>query len=402
MDPEAPTAAASSQGAGLPGGTGAASAAFVSANRPPLDADECAAAAAYVDRRMPAVLGADKAALLRMCREAGLPGNKNDGKAKLVARIRGDLRGRAEDAVRAESATRRGRLGRVTAPSTSGGQALVPAPPAAAPSGDPSGSPDPGCLRHEAGAASASPSRDSSPVLPAGKRPRAAAPPFLPTPTPSHANPAAVAPPSGPIGAGRRRPAPPPAPMTDPVDARRRSHAAASARPARIDEILELHGELRRWQCCLRGLMDVHDETPEELFARVEVVVQELVGQDEGPVVLSDCWRVGRYAPERPRPVIIRFARLQDKVAALRGKGVLYGEGMSDILKEWVEETGGVPLRLYHDLSAGQLDWKRRLRGAFDAFLKANTRVVWRRGYRLFALLEGTWVEFYPQSALVP
>ena len=89
-------------------------------------------------------------------------------------------------------------------------------------------------------------------------------------------------------------------------------------------------------------------------------------------------------------------------MAALQGKGVLYGEGMSDILKEWVEETGGVPLRLYHDLSAGQLDWKRRLRGAFDAFLKANTRVVWRRGYRLFALLEGTWVEFYPQSALVP
>ena len=190
--------------------------------------------------------------------------------------------------------------------------------------------------------------------------------------------------------------------MTDPVDARRRSHAAASARPARIDELLELHGELRRWQCCLRGLMDCHDETREELLARVEVVVQEVVGDDaEDEVVLSDCWRVGRYAPERPRPVILRFERIADKVAVLRGKGVLYGEGMSDVLKEWVEESGA-PLRIYHDLSAGQLDWKRRLRGAYDAFLKANTRVVWRRGYRLFALLEGTWVEFYPQSALVP
>ena len=117
-------------------------------------------------------------------------------------------------------------------------------------------------------------------------------------------------------------------------------------------------------------------------------------------VVVSDCWRVGRYAPERPRPVIIRFQRMYDKVAALRGKGVLYGEGMSDTLKEWAEESG-VPLRLYHDLSAGQLDWKRRLRGAYNAFREANMRVVWRRGYRLFALLEGTWVEFYPNSALV-
>ena len=191
--------------------------------------------------------------------------------------------------------------------------------------------------------------------------------------------------------------------MTDPVDARRRSHAAASARPARIDELLELHGELRRWQCCLRGLLDTHDETEEELRMRVEAVVAELVaGVDayDGEAVVSDCWRVGRYAPERPRPVIIRFQRMSDKVAALRGKGLLYGDGMSTMLQEWVEESGA-PLRLYHDLSAGQLDWKRRLRTAYDAFLEAHIRVVWRRGYRLFALLEGTWVEFYPQSALV-
>ena len=78
----------------------------------------------------------------------------------------------------------------------------------------------------------------------------------------------------------------------------------------------------------------------------------------------------------------------------------MYGDGLSPMLQEWVAESGA-PLRLYHDLSTGQLDWKRRLRAAYDAFLEAQVRVVWRRGYRLFALLEGTWVEFYPQSALV-
>ena len=189
--------------------------------------------------------------------------------------------------------------------------------------------------------------------------------------------------------------------MSDPVDARRRSHAAASTRPARIDELLELHGDLRRWQCCLRGVPDCHNETPEELRGRVELLVAELVDADDGEAPVSDCWRVGRYAPERPRPVIIRFQRMCDKVRALRGKGKLYGGGLDDLQNEWMGENGGLPVRLYHDLSAGQLDWKRRLRGAYDAFLEAQVRVVWRRGYRLFALLEGTWVEFYPQSALV-
>ena len=191
--------------------------------------------------------------------------------------------------------------------------------------------------------------------------------------------------------------------MTDPVDARRRSHAAALARPARIDELLELHGELRRWQVCLRGLVDCHDETEAELRSHVKAVVAELVeeaGTYDGPAEVSDCWRVGRYSPERPRPVIIHFKRMCDKITVLRGKGLLYGDGMSPMLHEWVEESGA-PLRVYHDLSASQLDWKRRLRSAYDAFLGAHVRVVWRRGYRLFALLEGTWVEFYPQSALV-
>ena len=80
--------------------------------------------------------------------------------------------------------------------------------------------------------------------------------------------------------------------MSDPVDARCHSHAIASARLARIDELLELHGELRRWQLCLRGLVDCHDETEEELWGRVEAVVQELVEAADtydGPAIVSDC-----------------------------------------------------------------------------------------------------------------
>ena len=151
----------------------------------------------------------------------------------------------------------------------------------------------------------------------------------------------------------------------------------------------------------MRGIPDCHDESPKELLGRVELLVAELVDADYGEAPVSDCWRVGRYAPERPRPVIIRFQRMCDKVRALRSKGKLYGGGLDDLQNEWTAENGGLPVRLYHDLSAGQLDWKRRLRGAYDAFLEAQIRVVWRRGYRPFALLEGMWVEFYPQSALV-
>ena len=113
----------------------------------------------------------------------------------------------------------------------------------------------------------------------------------------------------------------------------------------------------------MRGLLDTHNEMEEELRVRVEVVVAELVAEADvynGEAIVSDCWRVGRYAPERPRPVIIRFQRMCDKIAVLRGKGLLYGDGLSPMLQEWVEESGA-PLRVYHDLSASQLDWKRRL-----------------------------------------
>ena len=60
----------------------------------------------------------------------------------------------------------------------------------------------------------------------------------------------------------------------------------------------------------MRGLPDCHNETELELRGRVEAVVAELVEEADsynGEAIVSDCWRVGRYAPEWPRPVIIRF-----------------------------------------------------------------------------------------------
>ena len=171
--------------------------------------------------------------------------------------------------------------------------------------------------------------------------------------------------------------------------ARRSSHAAASVRPARLDELLDLHSEVRRWQVCLRGLADSPSEPADALAQAVARVLAALVGRT---VRVADCWRVGRYAPGRPRPVILRFDGLGAKVEVLRCKGQLYGDNVRDCLKG---------LRLYHDLSALQLSWKRGLRERHDGFLRDNVRVVWRRGYRLFALLEGSWVEFFPPSALV-
>jgi hypothetical protein len=121
----------------------------------------------------------------------------------------------------------------------------------------------------------------------------------------------------------------------------------------------------------------------------VASALEALVGR---AVRVADCWRVGRFAPGRPRPVILRFEGLDEKIAVLRSKGQLYGNDVRDCLRG---------LRLYHDLSALQLSWKRGLRERHDGFLRAQVRVVWRRGYRLFAFLEGSWVEFFPPSALV-
>ena len=177
--------------------------------------------------------------------------------------------------------------------------------------------------------------------------------------------------------------------MPDPVEARRCSHSAASVRPARLDEVLDLHSEIRRRQACLRGLPDTPTETPNSLATAVDLVTEALVGR---AVWVAECWRVGRFSPGRPRPVILRFESLGEKIAFLRCKGQLYGTDFRDCLRG---------LRLYHDLSALQLSWKRGLRMAHDRFLGDCVRVVWRRGYQLFAHLQGSWVEHFPPSVLV-
>ena len=108
-------------------------------------------------------------------------------------------------------------------------------------------------------------------------------------------------------------------------------------------------------------------------------------------VPVADCWRVGRFMPGRPRPVILRFEGVGEKIAILRCKGRLYGDELGDCLRG---------LRLYHDLSPLQLSWKRGLRARYDGFVRDHIRVVWRRGYRLFALLGDSWEEFFPPWAL--
>ena len=104
---------------------------------------------------------------------------------------------------------------------------------------------------------------------------------------------------------------------------------------------------------------------------------------------MTDAYRVGRFHRDRPRPIIVRFANLETKLQVLRSKGVLYGAACPPELQG---------LRVYHDLSPGQLDWKRKLRGSYEQLLGLGIRVVFRRGYRLFALLGGTWTEFFPSS----
>ena len=170
---------------------------------------------------------------------------------------------------------------------------------------------------------------------------------------------------------------------------RRRSHALASVRPARLDELLALQGELRRDNLCVRGVPDGASESAAELAGKLEDVMGALTG---GAVPVRDCYRVGRFSPDRPRPVIVRFHSADTKVTVLRAKGVLYRPECPEALRG---------IRVYHDLSVQQLNWKLQLRKAYERFLGLGIRAVWRKGYRLFALLDGIWTEFYPSSALV-
>ena len=101
---------------------------------------------------------------------------------------------------------------------------------------------------------------------------------------------------------------------------------------------------------------------------------------------------MGRFVADRQRPVILKFRTLGAKVEILQSKGQLYVADCPGVLRG---------LRLYHDLLAAQLSWKMQLKGAYERFLGANVRAVWRRGYRLFAFLEGSWEEFVPLTALV-
>ena len=227
--------------------------------------------------------------------------------------------------------------------------------------------------------AAPSPSEDRSPSPPRGKRPRAEAPPFRPSGTHSDG-------PPSPDPRVDRATAPV---FHEPLAARRRSHALASIRPARLDEVLALQAEGRRLNLCIRGVMDGPSESPEELQAVVEGLLERLVGE---PVAPADAYRVGRYLPDRPRPIICRFNRLDEKIKVLRAKGALYGP-------DCPEEMGGV--RVYHDLSPGAMDWKRKLVESFNFFLSRGIRAVWRMGYRLFALVGGSWVEYYPEFFLL-
>ena len=68
--------------------------------------------------------------------------------------------------------------------------------------------------------------------------------------------------------------------FTAQIEARRRSNAHASVRPARLDELLATHAEMRRLNVCLRGLPESLRGTEEELRATVERVLRTLVGAD--------------------------------------------------------------------------------------------------------------------------
>ena len=139
----------------------------------------------------------------------------------------------------------------------------------------------------------------------------------------------------------------------------------------------------------MRGVPDAASEGAEELAGKLRDVIGTLTGRE---VPVRDCYRVGRFNPDRPRPVIVRFHTADAKVTVLRAKGVLYRPECPEALR---------CIRVYHDLSVQQLNWKLRLRTAFHRFLALGIRAVWRKGYRLFALLDGIWTEFFPSSALV-
>ena len=366
-----------------------ASDALASGGAPPPVPTAAARISALVATAMAELQGATKASLIKECHVAGLPATRRNTKRQLLDRLEAHLTAMAAATAACSFAARQrpaappALLGAPRGPARSGGQALavVLGPPALPHA--------PGSTADDAPAGPPSSSRSPSPSTPPGKRPRADAPSSPPGDPMPGLPPSTQAPPLQPpvpcAAAGRRVPY-----LPDPDAARRRSHAAASIRPARLDEVLDLQAEIRRRQVCLRGLPDSPSETTSSLEQAVDCVVARLVGR-RGHV--EEAWRVGRFAAGRPRPVIIKCRTVGDKVALLQSKGQLYALDCPGDLQG---------LRLYHDLSAAQLTWKMQLKGAFERFLGAGVRAVWRRGYRLFAFLEGSWEEFVPLAALVP
>ena len=58
----------------------------------------------------------------------------------------------------------------------------------------------------------------------------------------------------------------------------------------------------------------------EEIAAKLGTVLGALTG---GPTPIRDCYRVGRFNPDRPRPVIVCFHLADAKMTVLCAKGVL-------------------------------------------------------------------------------
>ena len=83
---------------------------------------------------------------------------------------------------------------------------------------------------------------------------------------------------------------------------------------------------MRRCAVCVCGLADLPAEMQVELEATVGRLLEALVGR---AAPASDVEHMGRFSPDRPRPVVVRFHKVLDKVAALGAKGVLYGPSPS-------------------------------------------------------------------------
>ena len=117
----------------------------------------------------------------------------------------------------------------------------------------------------------------------------------------------------------------------------------ASVHPVHLDELLALQGEVRHDNLCVRGVPNGVCEMAEEFTGKLGTVLGVLTG---GAVPVYDCYRVRRFSPNQPRPVIVRFPMADAKLAILCAKGVLYGPKCPEALHS---------IRVYHDLFMQEL-----------------------------------------------